>query len=283
MKITVNDAIDFGEIVWVWAETHPEMKKDFRLTHEYDPSMRAFRVTMERTFADETKHGLVRLLEEDILENMTCPSDYIYAVLEEMYKELMGDDEYLEKKLRYYVEAWIYVYADPHDHIRVEVKPVESFGYMVTLFKDCGDRTISKVTYVSKTACEESWGEMATDLYKCLKEKEKKEMGYFAGTENARCTSKEDNDVRLKMAKAAVVAWYNEHNAPAKITMDDVYIVWFCKVLRNWKALAGTHNSDGMYYEITFDGNYDLVYFDAYKKWQNVQMNGRELKERAGR
>lgn len=100
--------------------------------------------------------------------------------------------------------------------------------------------------------------------------KEKKEMGM-------NCI-KTDNDVRLKMAKAAVVAWYNEHNAPATIGMEDVYIVWFCKTLRNWKALAGTHHGDGMYYEITFDGNNDLVYFDAYKKWQNVQMDGCELK-----
>lgn len=101
--------------------------------------------------------------------------------------------------------------------------------------------------------------------------KEKKEMEI----EFAR---REDNDVRLKMAKAAVVAWYNEHNAPATISMEDVYIVWFGKVLQNWKALAGTHHSDGMYYEITFDGNNDLVYFDAYKKWQNVKMEGSKLR-----
>ena len=116
----------------------------------------------------------------------------------------------------------------------------------------------------------------ARDLFK---EKERKEMGYFAGTVNARCTSKEDNDVRLKMAKAAVVAWYNEHNAPAWISMEDVYIVWFCKVLQNWKALAGTHHGDGMYYEITFDGDKDCAYVDAYKKWQNVHMDGSKLRK----
>ena len=102
--------------------------------------------------------------------------------------------------------------------------------------------------------------------------KEKKEMEI----EFAR---REDNDARLKMAKAAVVKWYNEHNQSRPIGIEDVYIVWFCKVLQNWKALAGTHHEDGMYYEITFDGNNELVYFDAYKKWQNVQMSGHELKE----
>lgn len=121
--------------------------------------------------------------------------------------------------------------------------------------------------------------EMYEELQENACKEKEKEMGYFAGTVNARCTSKEDNDVRLKMTKAAVVAWYNEHNAPATISMEDVYIVWFSKVLQNWKALAGTHHGDGMYYEITFDGNNDLVYFDAYKKWQNVKMDGHELKE----
>jgi hypothetical protein len=54
--------------------------------------------------------------------------------------------------------------------------------------------------------------------------------------------------------------------------MDDVYIVWFSKTLQNWKALAGTHHGDGMYYEITFDGDKDCAYVDAYKKWDNTPM-----------
>ena len=28
----------------------------------------------------------------------------------------------------------------------------------------------------------------------------------------------------------------------------DVYIVWYCKTLQNWKALLSTTLSDGMYY-----------------------------------
>ena len=90
---------------------------------------------------------------------------------------------------------------------------------------------------------------------------------------------KADNDQMLKMAKAAVVAWYNEHNAPSKIGIEDVYIVWFCKTLQNWKALAGTHHSDGMYYEVTYDGDKDCAYVDAYKKWQNVHMDGSKLRD----
>lgn len=130
------------------------------------------------------------------------------------------------------------------------------------------------------TLLDEMFGELRQDkdIFSHNMVKEKKEMGYFSETVNARCTFKEDNDVRLKMAKAAVVKWYNEHNQSRPIGIEDVYIVWFCKVLQNWKALAGTHHDDGMYYEITFDGNNDLVYFDAYKKWQNVQMESGKLR-----
>ena len=52
-------------------------------------------------------------------------------------------------------------------------------------------------------------------------------------------------------------------------TLDDVYVVWFCKTLQNWKALVSTTLSDGMYYEITYNGNTGETYVDVYKKWEN--------------
>jgi len=57
-----------------------------------------------------------------------------------------------------------------------------------------------------------------------------------------------------------------------KFNPDDVHVVWFSKTLQNWKALLTTTLSDGMYYELTYDGNPDkrITYLDAYKKWDNV-------------
>ena len=49
----------------------------------------------------------------------------------------------------------------------------------------------------------------------------------------------------------------------------DVYIVWYCKTLQNWKALLSTTLFDGMYYELTLNGDKDEAYLDAYKKWEN--------------
>ena len=51
---------------------------------------------------------------------------------------------------------------------------------------------------------------------------------------------------------------------------DEVYIVWFSKTLQNWKALLSTTLPDGMYYEVTYNGDKGETYIDAYKKFENV-------------
>ena len=50
----------------------------------------------------------------------------------------------------------------------------------------------------------------------------------------------------------------------------NIYIVWKCKILQNWKYLISTTLSDGMYYELTFNGDKQEWYLDAYKKFENV-------------
>ena len=82
------------------------------------------------------------------------------------------------------------------------------------------------------------------------------------------------NDAMLDRAKELVVRYFNEQSERTdnfKLTKDDVFIVWFCKTLQNWKALVSTTVSDGMYYEITHNGDKNETYLDAYKKWQNVR------------
>ncbi len=75
-----------------------------------------------------------------------------------------------------------------------------------------------------------------------------------------------------KLIKTTIVSYVNEHldkSDHKEITEDDVYIVWICKTLQNNKALASTTLFDGMYYELTYDGDKKELYVDAYKKWEN--------------
>ena len=74
------------------------------------------------------------------------------------------------------------------------------------------------------------------------------------------------------IVKKLVKDYANEHldkSDNKQITEDDVYIVWECKTLQNNKALASTTLFDGMYYEITYNGDKKQIYFDAYKKFEN--------------
>lgn len=57
------------------------------------------------------------------------------------------------------------------------------------------------------------------------------------------------------------------------INLDQIYVVWFSKTLQNWKCLISTTLPDGMYYEVTHNGDTNETYLDAYKKWENVTYN----------
>ena len=76
--------------------------------------------------------------------------------------------------------------------------------------------------------------------------------------------------------RKAVLKYVQEHidkTDNVTLTLDDVYIVWSCKALQNWKALISTTLSDGMYYECTYNGGTNQLYLDAYKKWENVTID----------
>ena len=49
----------------------------------------------------------------------------------------------------------------------------------------------------------------------------------------------------------------------------EVFVAWKCKVLQNWKYLMSSTLFDGMYYEITYNGDKNEWYLDAYKKFDN--------------
>ena len=60
-----------------------------------------------------------------------------------------------------------------------------------------------------------------------------------------------------------------EHRDRPDFVYFKVYIVWKCKALQNWKFLLSTTLYDGMYYELTYNGDKREWYLDAYKKFEN--------------
>lgn len=78
----------------------------------------------------------------------------------------------------------------------------------------------------------------------------------------------------IDLAKTVVAEYFNKHKEKTDgyppMKPEDVYVVWYAKTLQNQKALMSTPAPDGMYYELTYNGDKDELYFDAYKKWENV-------------
>lgn len=84
-----------------------------------------------------------------------------------------------------------------------------------------------------------------------------------------------DSQKFIDKCKEIVANYSNEHldkSDNKEISIDDVFVVWNCKTLQNNKALLSTNLFDGMYYELTLNGNKEEVYFDAYKKWENKRI-----------
>lgn len=76
----------------------------------------------------------------------------------------------------------------------------------------------------------------------------------------------------IPLAKQTVLDYVKAHldvTDDIKASIDDIYVVWFCKTLQNWKALISTTLPDGMYYEVTYNGDKKEIYLDAYKKFEN--------------
>lgn len=73
----------------------------------------------------------------------------------------------------------------------------------------------------------------------------------------------------IEKARELVYEYTNDN----RISVDDVYVVWSCKTPQNNKALLSTPIEDGMYYEITYNGDKNEIYFDAYKKVLNKKVD----------
>ena len=77
-----------------------------------------------------------------------------------------------------------------------------------------------------------------------------------------------NNNIFLEKAKKCVEQTTNE------VLAEEMYIVWFCKTLQNWKALVSTDVINGVYWEVTHNGDKNETYVDTYTKSSNLCIRG---------
>lgn len=85
-----------------------------------------------------------------------------------------------------------------------------------------------------------------------------------------------DNRKFINFACQIVKDYYNEY---AEILLYDkeIYVVWSCKTLQNNKALISTNMHDGLYFEITYNGDKKEAYLDVYRKQKNIVYNAENI------
>lgn len=72
------------------------------------------------------------------------------------------------------------------------------------------------------------------------------------------------------VCKKKLLEWYKVNRPEVEIELDDIFIVWACKTLQNYKVLASTTISgDGIYAEYTYNGDKQELYEDVYGKITN--------------
>lgn len=75
-----------------------------------------------------------------------------------------------------------------------------------------------------------------------------------------------------RCCKKKLLEWYRKEYPETEIAPDDIYIVWACKTLQNYKCLASTVISgDGIYAEYTYNGDKQELYEDVYRKIKNTK------------
>lgn len=78
----------------------------------------------------------------------------------------------------------------------------------------------------------------------------------------------------LQIVKEYIIEHFDKTD---EIPNFEVFMVWKSKVLQNWKYLISSTLFDGMYYELTYNGDKNEWYLDAYKKFENRVIEGTNI------
>lgn len=81
-----------------------------------------------------------------------------------------------------------------------------------------------------------------------------------------------DSDKFIDIARMLVTEYVSpseENYIRSDFIKETTFVVWSSKVLQNNKAVIGVSVGSGMYFEVTYNGEKEELYLDAYKKEKN--------------
>lgn len=89
-----------------------------------------------------------------------------------------------------------------------------------------------------------------------------------------------DPDRFLAQAKKLVRDNYNEHHGgddgEPPLVVDDLYIVWFTKVLTSWRAQVQSTVVRGLLWMVTYNGPKSDAYIEVFRKINNTSVKVRD-------
>lgn len=62
------------------------------------------------------------------------------------------------------------------------------------------------------------------------------------------------------------------YETPPGFSLDDIFIVWSCKVLQNWKFILSAMFKGAPLVEVTYNGDKEETYIDVYRKIENIKI-----------
>jgi len=105
-----------------------------------------------------------------------------------------------------------------------------------------------------------------------LTEEQKEFRTKLQEVENTSATKLEQIEPQTK-ARSFVFQWAQENALDSNFNFSNVKVVWFSKTLQNWKAIiAIIGTKDQFLFEVTYNGDKEETYLDAYTKLENVRI-----------
>ena len=90
-----------------------------------------------------------------------------------------------------------------------------------------------------------------------------------------------DSDKFIGIARMLITEYVcpsEENYIRSDFIEEATFVVWSSKTLQNNKAMIGSNVGDGMYFEVTYNGDLEELYLDAYRKEENQAYDLRDEK-----